>query len=449
MPCTWFKNRCIMKESFKLFDKVLLINLDKRPDRLKHAYDMYVKHEVVDLIERFPAIRPDNGDGRLGCILSHLEIIKKAKANGWKSILVLEDDALFMNTSTIDASINQLMKNNWQVYYLGYNSHEPLNLVDTNLLKIVNCFSTHAIAYHESFYDTFINAFERGEIRILDVWLRDVVQKQLNCYGCYPIGATQIADYSDIEGKVVATDYIVDRFYENTKHLKKTENISVCIPTYEMKGLGAKNLERIFNSLKTQSFKNFEVVVSDHSLDSNISNVCNNWSKILNIKYIKNTRGRGSSSVNINTAIQNASNDIVKIIFQDDYLIDNDALLKISNAFSAGGKWLIHSTNVADENMKYLRTVTASWNDNIVKGRNTIGAPSAVAIRKSDILFDENLIWLMDCDFYHRYYLKYGLPLVISEPLGAVTQWSGTLSSGMPQSTKDFEFKYVTKKYNL
>ena len=201
--------------------------------------------------------------------------------------------------------------------------------------------------------------------------------------------------------------------------------------------------------LKSQSFKEFEVVVSDHSLDSNISNLCNIWNKMLNIKYIKNERGRGSSSANINTAIQNASNNIVKIIFQDDYLIDNDALLKIHNAFLFDCQWLIHSTNVTDENMKYLRTVTASWNNNIVKGRNTIGAPSAIAIRKSDILFDENLIWLMDCDFYHRYYLKYGLPLTIREPLGAVTQWSGTLSSDMPQSTKDYEFKYITKKYDL
>ena len=98
-----------MKDSFKLFDKVLLINLDKRTDRLKHAFDMYVKNDVVDLIERFPAIRPDNGDGRLGCILSHLEIIKKAKSLGWKSILVLEDDALFLNTNIIDFSINQLI----------------------------------------------------------------------------------------------------------------------------------------------------------------------------------------------------------------------------------------------------------------------------------------------------------------------------------------------------
>lgn len=439
-----------MKKSFKLFDKVLLINLDKREDRLKHCHDMFVKNNVLDLVERFSAIRPENGDGRLGCILSHLNIIKKAKQNKWKSVLVLEDDCQFMNESTIDASIEQLFKRDWSVYYLGYNSHEPLDAADENLIKIKNCFSTHAIAYHESFYDYFIQAFERGEIKILDVWLRDVVQKNLNCFGCYPIGATQISDYSDIEKKVVATDYIVSRFYENTKHLRKGCNISVCIPAYEMKGRGDFFLERIFNSLIRQTYKNFEVVVSDHSTSNIIENSCNRYKGKLNIKYLRNQNKRGSSSANINNAIKNSSYDIVKIIFQDDYVIDDNTLLKISNIFSDNNvKWLIHSTNVVDESGKYLRTVTAHWNKDIAKGRNTIGAPSAVAVRKSDILFDENLIWLMDCDFYHAYYLKYGLPQTIAEPLCAVTQWSGTLSSSMPQATKDYEYKYVVKKYGL
>lgn len=210
----------MMKQGIKKFDKAFLINLDSRIDRLENCQAMFAENDITELIERFSAIRPENGDGRLGCILSHLSIVKKAKENGWKSVLIIEDDCLFLNQEAIDKSIEQLFNRDWSIYYLGYNSHKPLSKEDSHLLKITNCFSTHAIAYHESFYDSFINSFEKGEIKTLDVWLMYKVQPLFKCYGCYPIAATQREGYSDIERSNVNYDFIVSRFHNNTKHLK-------------------------------------------------------------------------------------------------------------------------------------------------------------------------------------------------------------------------------------
>ncbi len=50
--------------------------------------------------------------------------------------------------------------------------------------------------------------------------------------------------------------------------------ISVCIPTYEFKGEGIKYLSDIFDGLRKQTFQDFEIVVSDHSLDNNIRDFC-------------------------------------------------------------------------------------------------------------------------------------------------------------------------------
>ena len=45
--------------------------------------------------------------------------------------------------------------------------------------------------------------------------------------------------------------------------------ISICIPTYEMNGMGVEYLEYSFNILYSQTFKDFEIIISDHS-ESNL-----------------------------------------------------------------------------------------------------------------------------------------------------------------------------------
>ncbi len=50
--------------------------------------------------------------------------------------------------------------------------------------------------------------------------------------------------------------------------------ISVCIPTYEMAGHGAAFLLRALESIKQQTIKDLEVVVSDHSENEEIRDIC-------------------------------------------------------------------------------------------------------------------------------------------------------------------------------
>ena len=41
------------------------------------------------------------------------------------------------------------------------------------------------------------------------------------------------------------------------------------------------------DSINNQTYKNFNVIISDHSLDDNIKNLCNSYSDKFEIKYIK------------------------------------------------------------------------------------------------------------------------------------------------------------------
>lgn len=209
----------MIQEAFDYFDAIYVINLDSRPDRLAKVMSSFTDLGIADRVERFPGIVPKEGSGALGCLMSHVTIIKKAKELCLKNVLVFEDDVKLLNIESISPAISQLRNIPWALYYLGYNSHSPLNKVTPNLLKLTQCYSTHAIAYNSSIFDLIINSFTSKKIKLIDVWLSENVQSRFNCLGNYPIAATQFSDYSDIEKKQVAYEFILERFIKNTKNL--------------------------------------------------------------------------------------------------------------------------------------------------------------------------------------------------------------------------------------
>lgn len=222
-----------MRKAFKYFDKVFLINLDRREDRLNRCKEIFEKNRVSDLVERFPGIIPDPSEDipytrdtekikvpLYGCLLSHINIIKKAKAEGLKSILVLEDDVEFINIEAIDKSVDQLSTRYWSLFYLGSNTHVPLNKEDDNLLVLKKGYATHAIAYHENFYDYFLDNFNQRKIDIIDVWLSDFGQENFKSYCTYPITAVQVSDHSDIHNAYADYSWMEGKFNDNTKHIR-------------------------------------------------------------------------------------------------------------------------------------------------------------------------------------------------------------------------------------
>jgi glycosyltransferase involved in cell wall biosynthesis len=222
--------------------------------------------------------------------------------------------------------------------------------------------------------------------------------------------------------------------------------ISICIPTYEMNGKGVEYLEYSFNILYHQTFKNFEVVISDHSKTDLIKDLCNKWGSILNINYVKNEYKRGNSSANINNTIKNAKGDIIKILCQDDFLYDMYSLENQISQFDKG--WLITACCHYNGSELY-RPLYPQYHDNIQYGENTIGSPSVLMFENKDIIeFDENLIWLTDVDYYKRLYIKFGPPTICND-ISVVSrehpdQVTHTLAT---DNIKQQEYNYIIKKY--
>lgn len=192
--------------------------------------------------------------------------------------------------------------------------------------------------------------------------------------------------------------------------------VSICIPTYEMSGIGGSFLQKGLLSILQQTYKNIEVVISDHSQDDEIKNIALNYSNKLNIQYIRNTENRGSSSSNINNAVKKSSGLITKILFQDDWLLDEYSIEYHINNFMISNKiWSISACAHSNDGETIVDEHQPNFNDNILF-HNTLSSPSTLLLYKEFYEnFDTNLLWYMDTDVYFRLYKKYGYPYLFSK----------------------------------
>lgn len=224
---------------------------------------------------------------------------------------------------------------------------------------------------------------------------------------------------------------------------------SIAIPTYEYGGRGVEFLTYSFQKISEQTFKNFEVVISDHSLNTEIEELCNQWNDKFKIIYIKNNHGRGIISPNINTAMKNCNGKYIKILFQDDFLY-NSSSLEFTYHFIIENdvRWMVTAFFHSDDGINMHSPLIPVWNDNIWTGNNSIGCPTGICIKNEDILFfDENLNWMMDVDFYKRMYDKYGEPSISDDFTVVNRTWGERLTDTITQDARVKEFRIMVEKY--
>ena len=234
--------------------------------------------------------------------------------------------------------------------------------------------------------------------------------------------------------------------------MESNKLVSVVIPTYEMVGEGSFFFELNLKKMIDQTYKNFEVVVTDHSLDSVIEDLCSKYSEKLNINYIRNDKKRGSSSSNMNNGIINCKGDIIKLLMQDDYFYDNKTLENVVKIFNENKNinWLISGCVYGNKQGNVMGSLNPYYTHNIINGENRIGPPCVLTIKnESPLLFNENLIWMMDCDYYKRLFDKYGDPFVLNDHQIFVTQHENQVTNLITEERKNNEVKLIQKTYSL
>ena len=234
--------------------------------------------------------------------------------------------------------------------------------------------------------------------------------------------------------------------------------ISIAVPTWECNGRGAEFLDDLLRTIEIQTFEDYEVCISDHSMDNEVLNKVKEFENKLRIFYSKNTENRGNGPANTNKAIDMCSGEIIKIMFQDDFFYDDEALEKIHSEFENSDKmWLVNGCNhTQTDGHSFYGEMYPRWNDKIIDGVNTISSPSVVAARSEifdSVEFDEKLVMMMDCDFYVNCDNKFGSPIFLNDVLVSNRVHSNQISQQYQQSSyqekMSKEVNYCREKYGL
>jgi len=203
--------------------------------------------------------------------------------------------------------------------------------------------------------------------------------------------------------------------------------LSICIPTYNKEGTKHNEsynnitmLLDLFESIAIQTFKDYETIISDHSIDDSVKAICDEWKEIINIKYYKFEEKYGSCEANLNNAMRKATGKYIKPMLQDDFFYNSTALEKMVAAMENGTDgWVVAGSVCINENAKknfygYLVPKIVS-KEEMLEGNNYMGGPSVIMHKNEDTFYDECLIWLMDVEFYCRLLDKYGNPYFIED----------------------------------
>ena len=108
----------------RYFDKIFVINLASRPDRLEHFKGECRKHGLSG-VERFEGfLKPicdGKANGNLGCTASHRAILDLICHYKWPRTLVFEDDmnVVVPNLQEQFSKMIEEVPETWQMLYLG------------------------------------------------------------------------------------------------------------------------------------------------------------------------------------------------------------------------------------------------------------------------------------------------------------------------------------------
>lgn len=217
-------------------DRIFLLNLKSRPDRLKRSkkefetinIDKYTIFEAYGLdsiipeqyVKRLEDYKNNNSNYKLRKVdeaikISYVDIMRMAIENNYKNIMIFEDDFMFKDNyeETLSMALEQLVEREWDWFQLGGNYKyldgcfnvgekikENVTTITSNLLKMNRVLTTHAQIVNNTVFEYIYNNMLESN-RTIDGFLAFETQPKYNFYLCHPGVCTQRPDFSDLEEK--------------------------------------------------------------------------------------------------------------------------------------------------------------------------------------------------------------------------------------------------------
>jgi glycosyltransferase involved in cell wall biosynthesis len=185
-------------------------------------------------------------------------------------------------------------------------------------------------------------------------------------------------------------------------------------------------LRRLLDSIAGQTFRDFEVIVSDDSPDDAVDLLCADYLNRLPLQYYRNGKSLGTPE-NWNEAVRHAGGEWIKIMHDDDWFAAPDSLEEYAKAiaahpeatfiFSAYRDVFLDEGREREMFLPPARYKAFLRDKTILFGKNIIGPPSVVLYKRLPAVeFDPTVKWVVDIEFYIRYLAK-GQPVYIDKML--------------------------------
>ena len=298
------------------FDKIYCLNLKRRPDRWAESENTFrysgihadrfdatdgqtnsVQSKYKELLkqtnkyDKLLGRKAIASEGALGCLLSVVRIIKDAKKNGFKRILLLDDDVIISKDFHINFSNVNLLPKDWKLLYLGASQHTWLKIKSFNndFYFAKNTSGTFAVGIDSSVYDEIIKSAEKLEVPIDACLINNIQTKYYK--KCFVFKDNLIIaklDDSDIRGGR-SPEALSEKFKWNLNNYilakKMPENLALGITTYNRIDY-LKKIISTFYRTKNPFFKWTLIIADDGSTDGSV-------------EYIKSLRLPGVKVVKI------------------------------------------------------------------------------------------------------------------------------------------------------
>ena len=239
--------------------------------------------------------------------------------------------------------------------------------------------------------------------------------------------------------------------------------VSVCIPCYK----GAVHLGAAIESVLSQTYTNFELIIIDDNSPDNTDEIVEGFSDP-RIRYLKNQHNLGPEG-NWNRCLSEARGIYFKLLPQDDLIaptclerqvtvLENDSEQQLALVFCA--RTILDARNRVVMTRGYRKkrdgVIPAATliSQCIRRGTNVIGEPGSVLFRRKSIehagQFDASIPYVLDVDYWVRL-LRLGNAYYLAEPLASfrisIGSWSVRIGARQSLDYRLFINKLATDRH--
>jgi GR25 family glycosyltransferase involved in LPS biosynthesis len=192
------------------------INLARRPDRAKRVEEEFDKHNLD--VSWWPAqdwqettvpsdsikLSEPNAAGILACAMSHISLIRHARDNGFKAIVIFEDDIELSEDFADKIKYIEGIDEPWDMFYLGCHSYRSTPTKHENIFRVDVAAGTYAYIVKSSLYEFILSKwwYRYGWDEFLDY----EVLKCHNVLAILPPIVTTFDGFSDVANHYVKYD---------------------------------------------------------------------------------------------------------------------------------------------------------------------------------------------------------------------------------------------------